>query len=290
MAEFWGLIVKGGETKNVQIPDDHVLTVTNAAFSGKAGETAKLYAGVDKKYVLATLSSGRTEQVSLDVTFFAGNALTFGAEGHGEVHLVGALQYAGDAEDFDSDEERAMRAGLIDDEASEGEDGSDDDLEDEEDGEDEDDEDEEDESEEEAPAPPQKKALPAPKPAAAAGKKDEKAKAPQQQQQKPKEQATPAKKDEKAKPAAAATPAKKDDKAPAGTPGKAAQTPAKAAAATPAKGGEKRPATAGKADGETPAKKAKADAKSPGLMCTQCNKPMPNQQALEQHSKAKHKQ
>jgi hypothetical protein len=288
MAEFWGLIVKGGETKNVAIPDDHVLTVANVAFVGKTGETGKLYAGVDKKYVLATLSSGRTEQVSLDVTFFTGNPLSFGVDGNGEVHLVGALQYTGEAEDFDSeDEERAMRAGMIDDEASEDEDGSDEDGMDDEDDEDEEDESEEG-SEEEAPAP--QKALPAPKAAAAAAKKGEQAKAPQQQA-KAKEQATPAKKGEQAKKEApaATTPAAKKEAA-AATPGKAAQTPAKAAAATPAKGGEKRPATAGKADGETPAKKAKADAKSPGAMCTLCNKPMPNQQALDQHTKAKHKQ
>eukprot|EP01116_Phalansterium_solitarium_P024941 TRINITY_DN92_c0_g1_i1.p2 TRINITY_DN92_c0_g1~~TRINITY_DN92_c0_g1_i1.p2 ORF type:complete len:313 (+),score=149.19 TRINITY_DN92_c0_g1_i1:79-1017(+) len=310
MAEFWGLVVKAGETKSVNIPADHVLTVSNAAFVGKGAETAKLYAGVDRKYVLCTVAAGRTEQVSLDVTFFAGNPLSIGVEGAGEIHLVGSIQFAGMGdEDLDSEEERAdaFERGLIDDEASE----DDEDDEDEEDEEDEDGEDDEDDEEEEIPAPkkPSQKALPAPAPAkpaapapAPAKKEAAKAAAPAKKEEKPaaapakKEAATPAKKEDKKPTTPAATPAK-DKAAAAATPSKdkaAAATPSKDKAAAQATPGQekKRPATTpGKADGEKDAKKAKTDAKSPsGLQCTECTpaKPMPNAQALEQHKKAKH--
>lgn len=318
MAEFFGLIVKAGEVQNYSIPEQFVLTLSHAAYVGKQGQKATLYAGVDRKYVLATFREGQTEQVSLDVTFFAGTPLSFGVEGAGEVHLVGSQQFFGDEgdESGDSDElENGKPAGLdtdsedddigdfIDDEAEE----DDDDEEDEEDDED----DEEDDESEEEQAPPAKKgavkALEAPKKPAAAAPAAAKPAA-----------ATPAKKDEQkpkaatpaAKPAAAAAAAKPaTPAAKAATPAAAKQTPKAAEAkkaeapATPAAAAKAKPATTPAADKKRPAtaggdeqaaKKQKPEAKSPaaadgkGLKCPDCAKFLPNQQALEQHGKAKH--
>jgi hypothetical protein len=287
MASFWGLIVKAGEAQNVQLPEDHILTLTNAAFVGKASENAKLYVSVDRKYVLATLAGGKTEQVTLDLTFFPGHQLSFGADGHGEVHLVGSLQSYGSDEsgsDEDSDElahhggplsrapQGAKASSFLDKEAEESEDDS---VEGGSDGFGSEDDDDFDEDEDELAPPPAK---PAAKPAAGAAKKDEK---------KPSEAAaTPNQKGDKK--AAAAKPA-------AQTPGGAGKTPAgadsakKPAAAGAAGQGQKRAAGG---DAETPlaGKKAKPETpKSTGnLQCPQCPKSLPNQQALDQHNKAKH--
>jgi len=282
MASFWGLIVKAGEAQNVVLPEDHILTLTNAAFVGKASENAKLYVSVDRKYVLATLAGGKTEQVTLDLTFFPGHQLSFGADGHGEVHLVGSLQsYGSDESGSDEDDEElghhhgapqgAKASNFLDKEAEESEDdsmdGGSDGF-----GSEEDDDLDEDEDE----------LAPPPKLAAKAGatKKEEK---------KPSEAA------------AAATPNQKGDKKAAAKP--AAQTPGGTAKAPAAADSAKKPAAAGAAgqkraaggDAETPTGGKKAKPETPksagpvgGIKCAQCPKSLPNQQALDQHNKAKH--
>jgi len=268
MASFWGSIVKGGEAQNVQIPADHLLSLTNAALVSKGTEPAKLYVTVDRKYFLATLTPGKTDQVVLDLTFFPEQRLSFGVDGHGEVHLVGSLQsYGQDDDDDDSDGDHHLHA--LD--AGDSDDGSLGPV-DEPDDFDEDGDDEDDDDADELPKPASAKALP---PAPTSAKK-------------PGEAAT--------------TPqTKKDDKKAPGTGAKQAtttapQTPKTPAAAsatpTPAqKRAAPSPAGAG-AGAETPSsKKAKqADTpKSGGVKCEQCPKTLPNAQALEQHVKAKHK-
>jgi len=286
MAAFFGLIVKSGDTQNVDLPEDHILTLTNAAFVGKANETAKLYVSVDRKYVLATLVGGKSDQTTLDLTFFPGKPLSFGLDGHGEIHLVGSMQSynteISDSEISNSEDdadaaELAHRAGvpkkplsgksaLLDIEAEESADELD--LDDASDAENDDEFDDEDDDE----------AKPKPAPA----KKDEK---------KPADAATPSKKDEKKVAAVVGgKPAAQTPKAAGGPESAKKQAGGVDAKATPkaaAAGGQKRPAgTPGEAEG---AKKAKPDTpKSGGLKCEQCARMMPNQQALEQHTKAKH--
>jgi len=322
MAEFFGLVIKAKETKNVAIPAGHVLTLANVAYVSKPNESGKFYAGVDRKYVLASFANGRIEQACLDVTFFPGSALSFGLEGDGEVHIIGSLQdYSADA-GSSSDEDslpasRNLKKAMVDDEAEEADsedDGSDEDDEEdgEDDGEDDDEEEEEsDDSADKAPAP-KAKAQPSSKSDHVKGlikpNKDQ-AQKDQPQKNKPSTPApaksapstpaanktaastTPASKTGAPKPAAATTPSVSKLAAATTPAAKAPQTP-KADASTPsaAKDEKKRPAgTTPKADGS--AKKSKTEAKSPagGVKCDSCSgKPFPSQHALDQHNVAKH--
>jgi len=295
------LAVKSGEAQNVHLAEDNILTLTNAAFVGKPTETATISVREASQYVLATLTGGKTDQCSLDLTFFPGNQLSFGVDGQGEVHLVGSLQSYNNETGSDSEEEAdaaelAHRGGisqkpfgksaLHDLEAEESADGS---LELSGDFDEEDDGDEEDESLSLAPKKPT--LLPT-------GKDKKPADA----------TATPSKKDDKkaaatSKPAAAAaaqTPKGAVVGAAAGASVKGAESGKKkpsAALATPkttpaaAAPTPKRPAsTPGELDAPA-GKKAKPDTPKSaggGIKCDQCSKSLPNQQALEQHTKAKH--
>jgi len=275
------------------------------------------FAGVDRKYVIATFAIGRTEQVSLDVTFFAGNPLSFSLDGSGEVHLVGSMQYVGGSDQEDSFEDdddegvlhnhkaakkpkpaqKAMLSGLIDDEAEDSE-GEEDSQE-----EDEDEEDEEDGSEEEDELPskpfgllkPKEDSKPKQVPPTTPGKKDHKIKTP----------GTPAGATGKvsvstptapsSKPAAT-TPAAASGKAAASTPTPASKPQANKPPTTPGATGAKEekkrpaPATPKAADDDKTAKKAKNAPKSPSnIKCDQCpGKAFPTEHALEQHQVAKH--
>jgi hypothetical protein len=101
--EFFGLVLKGGETKKHELqPGENLLLSQVTLASGKPKDSNVVYVKVkDQKYVLATLRNGVADQFHLEAEF-SGNSesvIEFGLDGQGEVHITGTA-----SAEFDEDE------------------------------------------------------------------------------------------------------------------------------------------------------------------------------------------
>merc|ERR1711871_682570 len=111
---FWGDSVKPN-TQGVELGEfdedaGTVLHLSQAAISkaGKAGDRTQLKVTVqNESYVLATLESGRCDQVSFDLFFSPSQAPTFTVVGGSTVDLTGyfCLTAGVDFDDLDEDED-----------------------------------------------------------------------------------------------------------------------------------------------------------------------------------------
>jgi len=89
------------------------------------GQMAKVFLNAEgERYLIATLISGKTDQVHIDVNTFPGQAASLTVQGAGEVHATGLLTADG-VEDFDEDDEEGDEEGMQegDEEEDEEEDG-----------------------------------------------------------------------------------------------------------------------------------------------------------------------
>jgi len=319
--QFWGAVVSGKNSHSEDIPEGVFVSVSQAILrNGKEGQPTILYVqptDEDKKgpkVAIAYLAPGKTDFYKVDLSFSSSDApIEFTTEGPGEVHLSGFA--AAERSPFDEDDD-SFSYGLEGESSEEDGDEADEQIEqrlkalaqkrgkvEDEDEEDED-EDEDEDEEEEAPkigkGGPQKRpnntngAQPAKKAKTEGGKPQGNATPAQASKTEQKPQ-TPK---PEAKPQGQATPKAQTPKPEAKPQGQApkAQTPKPEAkpqgqatpkAQTP-KADTKPQAQAAKG-GQTP-KDTKAHTPSKGqIMCSDCNRPFPNERSLQQHQEQKHK-
>ncbi|KAJ1953658.1 peptidylprolyl isomerase fpr3, partial [Linderina pennispora] len=87
---FWGLKIVPGKTYSQTV--DASFRVSNAALGetiGDSGRTSVLLTVDDKSYVLCSLTPGKIEQQSLDISLTGGEEITFESTGKNEIHLTG---------------------------------------------------------------------------------------------------------------------------------------------------------------------------------------------------------
>jgi len=123
-SQFWSLIVEGGKVSPAELPDDLSLNISNAVLVNGNEKATSLFVKVlerdvedeegeeeeknqEKKLYLCHLSNNSTVQFSLDLCFngVSTKEVSFGVEGHGEIHLSGFLSENPMDEDFEGFED-----------------------------------------------------------------------------------------------------------------------------------------------------------------------------------------
>jgi FK506-binding nuclear protein len=95
MAAFWGFIINAGESKEIEIPEESFVTISQAALTkAKTGQSVEFFCEVDdEKFLICTLSAGRVDQQPLNLSFPFDQKIKLTVSGEaGEVHLTGSIQ------------------------------------------------------------------------------------------------------------------------------------------------------------------------------------------------------
>ncbi|KAJ1928112.1 peptidylprolyl isomerase fpr3, partial [Linderina macrospora] len=110
---FWGLKIVPGKTYSQTV--DASFHVSNAALGESlegTGRTSVQLTVADKSYVLCSLTPGKIEQQSLDISLTAGEEIMFESTGKNEIHLTG--NFIIDEDDTNEGSDSEDEDGMID--------------------------------------------------------------------------------------------------------------------------------------------------------------------------------